>query len=769
MAAKPNTVPADLTTFVGRRQEVAAVRQLLTATRLVTLTGIGGVGKTRLAMSVAAEVRRAFPDGMCLVELASLKDPALLPHTVADALAISDQSTRSVTEVVCGHLRERRMLLVLDNCEHLVDAAAELTGQVLRAAPQVRVLATSRQALRLSGEHVFPVPPLPVPEPGEPMEPGAATRFPAVALFADRSAAVVPGFELTPANEQAVVRLCRRLEGIPLAIELAAVRLRVLTVDDLERRLDDRFNLLREGNRDDPERHRTLQSLVDWSYELCTPGEQMLWARASVFAGGFDAEALEAVCADGALPAGEVLDTVAGLLDKSVFVREERDGHARFRMLETLREYGQARLAETGAEAEVHRRHRDYYSEFMERAAAEWSGSRQLEWASRLRAEHANLRRAFEHCLSEAGAAGRGLRMAGMVWFWLALDHTTEGRLWLERVLPLCPEPSRERAWGLATASYLVGAQGDEAGATGFARRAAEVAAAIEDPAALAYAKHARAAVHYFRSDLSGAIVLFEEALEQYEKAEVEAQYPDLLRAEMATVLVLAGDLDRAAEVLGELFGRCERTGERWQLSYALWVRGLLNLLAGKPGEAGADLAEAIRVKRLFHDTFGLALAIDILAWVKAAEGDGDRAAALFGGAAALWEELGILLFGSVHLNEHHERFKQMAREQLGETQFQAAFDRGRALSPDAVFALALGEPPTVSAAARKQSTVLTKREREVAGLVAEGLTNRDIAARLVLSPRTVEGHVEKALTKLGFTTRTQIANWIAQQHQEAT
>lgn len=769
MAAKPNTVPADLTTFVGRRQEVAAVRQLLTAARLVTLTGIGGVGKTRLATSVAADVRRAFPDGMCLVELSSLKDPALLPHTVADALGISEQSTRSAAEVVCGHLRERRMLLVLDNCEHLVDAAAELTGQVLRAAPHVRVLATSRQALRIAGEHVFPVPPLPVPEPGEPMEPGTATRFPAVALFADRSAAAVPGFELTPANEQAVVRLCRGLEGIPLAIELAAVRLRVLTVDDLERRLDDRFQLLREGNRNDPERHRTLQSLVDWSYELCTPGEQALWARAAVFAGGFDADALGAVCAGEAVPAEDVLDTVAGLLDKSVFIREERGGHARFRMLETLREYGQARLAETGAEPEVHRRHRDYYSELMERAGAQWYGTRQLEWADRLRDEHANLRRAFEHCLSEPAEAGRALRMAGMVWFWLAMDHITEGRLWLERVLPLCPEPTRERAWGLATASYLDSARGEKAGATRFAQNAVDLAAALGDPAAVAYAKHVLAATRYLHSDLSEAIVLFEQSLAQYEKADVEPQYPDLMRTEMASMLVLSGQLDQAAKMLEELLARGEQTGEQWQLSYVLWVRGLLTVLAGKPEQAGADFAEALRIKRSFHDTLGLALAVDALAWVRAAEGDGDRSAALFGGTAALWGPLGSPLFGSVHLTELHERFLRMAREQLGENEFQAAYDRGRAMPPDAVFALALGEQPPASQTGRKQPSVLTKREREVAGLVADGLTNRDIAARLVLSPRTVDGHVEKALTKLGFTTRTQIANWIAQQRKDAS
>lgn len=766
MAEKPNTVPAELTSFVGRRQDVAVIRQLLTTARLVTLTGIGGVGKTRLAASVAAEVRRAFPDGMCLVELASLTDPALLPQTVVDALAISEQSTRSQTAVVCGHLRERRMLLVLDNCEHLIDAAAELADQVLRAAPHVRVLATSRQALRLSGEHVFPVPPLPVPELGEPLQPGTATRFPAVALFADRSAAVVPGFELTPANEQAVVRLCRRLEGIPLAIELAAVRLRVLTIDDLERRLDDRFQLLREGNRNDPERHRTLRALVDWSYDLCTPGEQALWARASVFAGGFDAEALEAVCADETLSADAVLDTVGGLLDKSIFIREDRGGHARFRMLETLREYGQAWLAETRTERAVHQRHRDYYLGLLEQAGVEWVGPRQLEWASRLRIEHANLRRAFEHCLSEPGTAGQGLRMAGMVWFWLAMDHTTEGRLWLERALPVCPEPTRERAWGLATAAYIAGVQGDGPGATGFARQAAELAAHLDDPGVRAYAKHVLAVSHYFRADLSEAIVLFAQALDQYEDTDVEPQYPDLLRTEMATVLVLAGDLDRAAQVLDELFDHCEQAGERWQLSYALWVRGLLNLLAGKPEQAEADLTEAIRIKRLFHDTLGLALAVDLLAWAKTAEGDGARAAALFGGSATMWRPFGSPLVGSVHLIEHHEHFEQLARRQLGEAEFQAGFDRGRALQADAVFALALGEQRAVPEATRKQASVLTKREREVAGLVAEGLTNKNIAERLVLSRRTVEGHVEKSLTKLGFTTRTQLANWVAQQRK---
>lgn len=767
MAKLPNAVPADLTSFVGRRQDIAAVKRLLSTARLVTLTGIGGVGKTRLAVRVVGEVRRAFPDGVHVVELATVKDTDMLPHVVIDALEVREQSAREPMAVLCGYLRQRRMLVVLDNCEHMVGAVADLADQVLRAAPDVRVLATSRQALRIGGEHVYPVPPLPVPAPDEPVEPGTATQYPSVALFADRSAAVVPEFALTPDNEAAVIRLCHRLEGIPLAIELASVRLRVLSVDELANRLDDRFKLLREGGRNLPERHRTLKAVVNWSYDLCSAAERTLWARASVFAGGFSTDALEAVCADDTLPEDSVLDTVAGLLDKSIFIREERGKQVRFRMLETIRSYGRARLAESGDEPVLRRRHRDWYLRLMDTASDEWAGPLQQEWASRLQLEHANLRHALEYCLSQPGEARAGLRMAAVPWFWLAMGHLNEGTLWLDRALALDDEPSHERAWALATAAYIAVTRGDAA--VELAEAARDIAIELDDLAALAYATHALGARRYLSADMTGAVPLLTEALKLYARTDVPAIYPELLRTELATAHVLLGEVDEAAEVVDELFERWGAVGERWELSWALWVRGFIALIQGEFDRAETDLCEAIKIKRFFHDTLGLALALDVLAWTTAAKDEAERAATLLGAANNLWQTLGAQLMGSTHMLAQRDQFEKAARRSAGSAKFDAAFGRGGSLPLEQTLALALRERAQSAPETPRSAPVLTRREREVADLVAEGLSNKDIAARLVISLRTAEAHVENILTKLGFNARAQIASWLAQQRADRT
>ncbi|WP_238391588.1 protein kinase [Mycolicibacterium sp. CBMA 311] len=757
-------VPGELTSFVGRRHEVTAVRKVLSASRLVTLTGTGGVGKTRLALRVAQDASRALPDGVFVVELAALEVPALLPYSVIDALGIRDYSLRTPTTVLCDHLRERRLLLVLDNCEHLVDAAAELVNDVLRAAPGIRILATSRQALRIAGEHVYPVLPLPAPNPAEPIAPGTTTQYPAVALFTERSAALVRGFAITPNNEAAVVRLCQRLEGIPLAIELAAARLRVLTVDELERRLDDRFHLLTEGSRNLPQRHQTLQALIDWSSDLCTANEQTLWARASVFAGDFDLDALEAVCADDGLPAATILDTAAELVDKSIFIREERNRQVRFRMLETIRAYGHARLITSGDEPSLLRRHRDWYLSLVEAAGREWGGSQQQQWVIRLQVEHANIRRGLEYCASVAGENRVGLRMASVLWPWLALGQLAEGRLWLERILALDMQPSPERAWALATVGYFAATQGDKASAVSVAEQARTIALALNETGALAFATHVLALCQYsFTADPAAAIPLLDEALQLFADANVPI-YPDLLRMDLAAALIFLGKLDQAAKVNDELLERSYSAGDNWQRSNALWARGLLTLLSGDSVQAEVDLHEALQVKRLFHDTLGSAFVLDALAWTAAASGDAERAATLLGAASTLWQEIGALpLTGAKTLVAHGERFEKAARTKLGNNAFNDAFQRGAAMTTDESLNLALRERPQESETGRP-TTKLTRREREVASLVADGLSNKAIATQLVISLRTAEGHVENILNKLGFSSRAQIATWVTQQ-----
>ena len=750
-------LPAEITTFVGRRHELAAVRRLFSATRLVTLTGAGGVGKTRLAVRAADEMRRAFPDGVHLIELASLSQPDLLPQAVIDALGLAERPQLEAVTALEEYVRGRRMLLILDNCEHLVEATAQLVDHILRTAPDGRILVTSRQPLHISGERVYPVPPLPVPDPEGPLQAGAATRYPSVTLFADRAVAVVPGFAITKDNETAVVRLCHRLEGIPLAIELASVRLRVMTVHELADRLDDRFHLLREGSRNLPARHRTLRALIDWSYDLCTPLEQLLWSRASVFAAAFAVDALEAVCADDALPAATLLDAVAGLVDKSILVREQPGKHVRFRMLDTIRDYGEMRLADSGDGEALALRHRNWFAEIVDTATREWAGPRQEDWATALQLDHADIRLALQYCMDRPSEVAAGIRIAAQPWFWASTDHLNEAGVWLDRGLAALSGPSHEYAWALATRGYIAAFQGDEAALRGMPDRAREMALELDDLPALALANHVigfRQSLE--RGDIRRAIPLFAEAIRQYDATGMATQYRDSVVVEQATTYILLHEFDRATELVADLHARCSAAGERWNLSYALWLRALIALLDGEdPDRAENELLEALRIKRIFRDTLGFALTLEVLGWTAAVKGEADRAGMILGGADQLWHTV-----GSRQLHGKRGRYEALARAAIGDAYFEAMRDRGTTLSTDAVVRYALGEDhePDKPAA---EADLLTTREREVAALVAEGMSNKQIAQKLVISLRTAEGHVEKILTKQGFKSRAQIAAWL--------
>ncbi|MDH6487657.1 LuxR C-terminal-related transcriptional regulator [Streptomyces sp. SAI-127] len=398
-------LPVETTSFVDRRGEQAAGRELLSRARLVTLTGPGGVGKTRLAARIAARAERTFPDGVRFVHLAGLREPELVPLAVADALGLHDHSAGPPADALVAHVRDRKVLLVLDNCEHLLRACARLAAALLRGTTGVRILATSRHRLGLTEENLLDVRPLPVPDPDGDLS--AADGYPALALFADRAAAVVPGFALTAGNRAAVARLCRRLDGLPLAIELAAVRMRVLGVEQLLERLDDRYRLLTSGSPAALPRHRTLRAAVDWSHELCTAREQLVWARLSVPAGGFDLETAEAVCADGDLVHGaDVLDAIAGLVDKSVLSREPGPDGVRYRLLDTLRHYGLEMLrGMEGEELATRRRHRDWMLRRATACEQAWFGPGQREIVARLRADQDNLRAALDFSLRGAGGA----------------------------------------------------------------------------------------------------------------------------------------------------------------------------------------------------------------------------------------------------------------------------------------------------------------------------------------------------------------------------
>ena len=374
---------AELTSFVGRRGELAEVRRLLAGSRLVTLTGVGGVGKTRLALQAAAELRRAFRDGVWLVRLDQLRDEMLVAQAVAGALGLQDRRL-SPEAALAGDLAGLELLLVLDNCEHLVDAVAKLADQLLRAAPGLRVLATSRESLTIDGEMVLPVPPLAAPDPGQQLTPAQLGLVPAVRLFAERAAQVVPGFAVTEANMAAVAGICLRLEGLPLALELAAARLPVLSAEQVDARLGDRLGLLTRGSRTNPARQQTLRASIGWSYELCSRAERRLWARLSVFAGGFELDAAEGICADHRLAAGDMLELLAALADKSILTAAHGKGVARYRLPEALREFGRERLEESGEGTALRRRHRDWHEQLARRADTRWLSPQMTDWTARL-------------------------------------------------------------------------------------------------------------------------------------------------------------------------------------------------------------------------------------------------------------------------------------------------------------------------------------------------------------------------------------------------
>lgn len=483
--APPGRLPAEVTSFVGRQRELTELARLLAGQRLVTVTGPGGVGKSRLALRAAARAAGAFPDGTWLVEVAPVQDRQLLGHAVLEALRLTDGTARPPLDVLVEQLAGRRLLLVLDGCEHLVEACAELVRALLRALPGLRVLTTSRVALRTAGEHLLTLAPLPV----GPVRPGVLPD--AVRLFADRARAVVPAFDVSTEGAEVIARLCRRLDGIPLAVELAAGRLRALSVAQIGARLDDRFRLLTGGDPTALPRHQTLRTTIGWSHELCTVQERLLWARLSVFAGGFDLDAAEYVCAGRGVDPDELLDLLTELVAKSVVLREDCAYGVRFRLLDTVREYGLQWLRAAGDEQRLLRRHRDWYLGVATWGEVEWFGPRQAETAERTELVHADLRAALEFCLAEPGEEQLALLMAGTLWFyWVGCGHLGEGRHWLDRALALDPEPTGARAKALWVTGYMATLQGDLVAARPALEECRRQALATGDDRALAYAVH---------------------------------------------------------------------------------------------------------------------------------------------------------------------------------------------------------------------------------------------------------------------------------------
>ncbi|HWU22104.1 MAG TPA: LuxR C-terminal-related transcriptional regulator [Nocardioides sp.] len=763
-------LPVDLTSFEGRKSDLNHVKHLMGETRLLTLTGFGGVGKTRLALRAARELARSQADGVAWVELADLRDPALLQQTVVDALNMPELPARDTWAAALQHLARRHMLLVLDNCEHVLHDVAAMVDELLRHAPGLRILATSRQILGVPGETVLCVAPLPVPPAERASEPGVASLFPSLALFRERAAAVVPGFELTPANQDVAVELCRKLEGIPLAIELAAVKLRVLGLDDLLARLDARLSVLAHPARTGPSRHRTIEATIDWSYDLCTEDERTLWARASVFAGGFTVDAAEEVCAGGSLPREAVLDVVQGLVEKSVLLRSENEGQVRFRMLEPIREHGQARLRDAGEQEELVHRHLAWMENLLEEACLQWFGPTQHIWCTRLRLEQPNFRAAAEHCIAHQECRPRALALVGQPWFlWIAL-FLDEGRQWLERSIAASPEPSLPRAVALGTLSYVASLQGDRDRADEAAVGAHAWALESNDERVQAYATHMAGLAALFTDDLSLSQRLLATGLALYQGHDVLDDHIVALRIQLGLAHLFRGELDEARAHFQWCRELCELTGERWLLSYALYGLGFVEKLEGHPEDALALARKALEIKWFYRDLCGLSTTMELIAWAHADAHRYQEAACLLGAADNLWLSFGVRLFGSAHWLENGHRAERESRQASGDRVFDAAYESGKALDRFAAIALALGHQAALSPAqlAEASGVRLTRREEQIAGLIADGLSNRAIAERLVISQRTAEGHVERILTKLDFHSRAQIAAWVGERRTAA-
>jgi predicted ATPase len=660
----------ELTSFVGRSAELAELAGALRRGRLVTVTGVGGVGKSRLAARVAS----GWEGGHGRVDLTPVRDPQLVEYAVMEALGLTDHTARTPREMLLEQLAGRRVLLVLDGFEHLVEAAAGLTADLLRKLPELQVLAVGRRPLGLAGERLLPLAPLGADE--------------AVQLFTDRAGE--QGLDVS--DDPRVPELCRRLEGIPLALELAAGRLRALSPAQLLRRLDDRFRLLTGGGRDLPSRHQTLRTAIGWSHELCAPAERLLWARLSVFAQTFELEAAEYVCSGDGLAAEDVLDVLSSLLAQSLVAREETAAGPRYRMLDTVRAYGADWLEATGDAARLRRRHRDWYLGLATLCELDWFSPRQREVAARIDAELPNLRAALEFCLTEPGEAHLGQYLAGSLWFcWVGCGRPAEGRRWLERSLELESEYEQSRLKALWVLGYVAIIQGDTVPALTALRRCREQAERAGDATAVAYAEHRTGCLALVTDDMAGAEALLRSALDRYRQIGELNSNVLMGQVELAMTRAFQGDLPDAVRLCEDVRRVCEDHGERWTRSYALYVLAYAAWRDGAADRARELLADCLGNAHAFHDLLGSVLALELLALVTVAQGDAAEAAVLQGAAARLWPSVGLPLFGSAYYNAPHEQCESAARQALGAARYEECVRLGARLDRDAAVARALG------------------------------------------------------------------------------
>jgi non-specific serine/threonine protein kinase len=769
-----DNLPAELTPFIGRQAELIEVRRLLVTTRLLTLSGAGGVGKTRLALHCAREVIDEYPDGVWLVEMASVADPLLVPKAVADALAVSEQVGRSVRDSLVDRLRAKRILLVLDNCEHLVQACAELVDTLLRACPDIRVLATSRQRLHVTGETTWRVPSMSVPPAEEVTSCHSVATYDATRLFVERAVAVFPSFSVDDQNGGTVARICARLDGIPLAIELAAARASVLTPDQINERLSDCFRLLADANRVALPRHQTLRATLDWSFALLSGVERALFSQLAVFAGGWTLEAAEAVCAAeaGELSGGDVLEVLAGLVDKSLVAADHASDVVRYRMLETVRAYAWEKLRARGEERAVRDRHCAWFATLAARADGKIRGRDQAASLASLEREHDNLRAALAWSV-DTERVENALRLAGdLAWFWRIHGHIGEGRRWLTLALGLpYTSPPLGRARALNGAGLLIHAQGDAASAERLLAEGLRVARERGDIPAEGWALHGLGRVAELSRDFGRATAVLEESLRRFRDLDDSSGCAYSL-LHLANIARDSDDNARARALYAEALKLGRDNGDGWVLGWTLAQAAYVDTVANDMHQATALYLEGLVILHKIQAVWGIAECLMGLTGLAGASGQPDRAARLFGAEQSLRERVGGITdcYGGFPA---HQAGLIAAQESLGAQRFDALAREGRAMSLDEVVTYALtarndAQRASLAKAGASKSTPrsafpLSVREREVAVLLAQGLSNREVARALVITPRTADTHVMNILTKLRLHSRAQVAAWAAQ------
>jgi predicted ATPase/DNA-binding CsgD family transcriptional regulator len=798
---KGSTLPTEPNSFVGREHELDELRKLVCSTRMVTLTGPGGIGKTRLALHALTLTAADFADGACYVELADVTSPDLVVARVASVVGVTEEENRPLLHTLTDALRPRSLVLALDNCEHLIEACARLCQRLLASAPDLRLLATSREPLRVAGETVWQVPPLAVGSAD-----GSASE--AVRLFAERAAATAPGFALTPANADDVAAICRSLDGIPLAIELAAARVRALSVEQIRMRVADRFGLLTTGDRAAAPRQQTLRAAIDWSHDLLTKREQALLRRLSVFA-GWSLEMAEQVCTDDLVPAAAILDTVAALVDKSLVVREpESLGQARFRMLDTIREYAAENLTSAGEATEIQHRFRDHTLAVVERNFAVGMALVPAPWQDRVDVfrrydvDAGNVWLVLGECLAE-GDVATGLRICtairpcmlvrgefalGCEWLdaFLALPEAADvapgirGQALIGRAqltLPAEPadaEPSARSgldlcraagdlfwtAAGLNLLSEIAIHTGRPDEAETLSREAATTAEANGDGWNTGWSLGIRSAIAAVRGNMPEAAQLASASIDvmrainhQWGAARAQLSLGDLAR--------LRGDLDGAQRMYADALGYLREISARPEIARCLSGLGRIALELGDAEAARKYLAESLRLCRDIGTHIGMARGIESWAALAGHEGDAEGAVMLAAAAGALRATTGLPPVPRARTDRY-----LAAADHLDDGATALLWARGLALSPEAAIELALGQYPKSPRPQRAAATLtppggLTPRELEIAALIAAGRRNKAIAAELVISPATVARHVANIMAKLDFRSRAQIAAWI--------